>query len=144
MELFEKFFIARTVLALSQQEAAEQAGIKQATVSILERGGRDAVPEAYIQFLYTKGIDMNWLFNTDENTRNVFRKVKHISKSDKGLSEETDVTVDKNVFLNQELLETKKLTYSGIKHVDKVLVELLTEIKKLNSGLLQHTSDNGK
>lgn len=32
--------------------------------------------------------------------------------------------------LSQELLETKKLTYSGIKQVYKVLNELLTKIKK--------------
>ncbi len=74
MDLFDKLFVIRRLLSLSQKEAAEQAGIKQPIISILERGERDDIPTAYIEFLYKSGIDLNWVFNEDTDVANVFRK----------------------------------------------------------------------
>jgi transcriptional regulator with XRE-family HTH domain len=128
MDFFEKLYIARTLLSLNQKEAAEQAGIHPVTIGILERGERNAMPEAYATFLYKNGIDLNWVFNKDDNDGNVFRKEENINNSaDKLLNE----YVDKNIFINQELLETKHLTYTLIKHLGKLHNEL-SEIKKLN------------
>ena len=76
MDFFEKLYIARTLLSLNQKEAGEQAGINQVTIGILERGERNAIPEAYANFLYKNGVDLNWVFNKDDNEGNVFRKKK--------------------------------------------------------------------
>jgi len=128
MDFFEKLYIARTLLSLNQKEAAEQAGINPVTIGALERGERNTMPEAYATFLYKNGIDLNWIFNKDDNEGNVFRKEENINNSTEKLLNER---VDKNIFINQELLETKHLTYTLIKHLEKLHNEL-SEIKKLN------------
>ena len=128
MDFFEKLYIARTLLSLNQKEAAEQAGINPVTIGVLERGEKNAMPEAYATFLYKNGIDLNWIFNKDDNEGNVFRKEENINDSaDKLLNG----SVDKNIFINQELLETKHLSYTLIKHLEKLHNEL-SEIRKLN------------
>lgn len=128
MDFFEKLYIARTLLSLNQKEAAEQAGINPVTIGVLERGERNAMPEAYATFLYKNGIDLNWVFNKDDNDGNAFRKEENINNSTDKL---LNVDAGKNIFINQELLETKHLTYTLIKHVEKLHIEL-SKIKKLN------------
>jgi transcriptional regulator with XRE-family HTH domain len=128
MDFFEKLYIARTLLSLNQKEAAEQAGVNPVTIGILERGEKNTVPEAYATFLYKNGIDLNWIFNEDDNEGNVFRKEDNINNSaDKLLK----ANVDKNTFINQELLETKHLTYTLIKYLEKLHNEL-SKLNKLN------------
>jgi transcriptional regulator with XRE-family HTH domain len=128
MDFFEKLYIARTLLSLNQKEAAEQAGINPVTIGVLERGERNTMPEAYATFLYKNGIDLNWVFNKDDNEGNVFRKEENINNSAEKLLNEG---AGKNTFINQELLETKHLTYTLIKHLEKLHNEL-SEIRKLN------------
>jgi len=72
MLFFEKLLTARRLLALTQKEASEQAGINQATLSILEKGERKFIPTEYLQFLYKKGIDINWIINENNRTDNIF------------------------------------------------------------------------
>jgi transcriptional regulator with XRE-family HTH domain len=72
MLFFEKLLTARRLLALTQKEASEQAGINQATLSILEKGERKFIPTEYLQFLYRKGIDINWIINENNRTDNIF------------------------------------------------------------------------
>jgi transcriptional regulator with XRE-family HTH domain len=127
MDFFEKLYIARTLLSLNQKEAAEQAGINPVTIGVLERGEKNTVPEAYATFLYKNGIDLNWIFNEDDNEGNVFRKEENNNSADKLLNG----SVDKNIFVNQELLATKHLSYTLIKHLEKLHNEL-SEIRKLN------------
>ena len=128
MDFFEKLYIARTLLSLNQKEAAEQAGINPVTIGVLERGEKNAMPEAYATFLYKNGIDLNWVFNKDDKDEHVFRTQENTGHStDKVLH----VDSDKNIFINKELLETKHLTYTLIKHLEKLHNEL-SEIKKLN------------
>ena len=127
MDFFEKLYIARTLLSLNQKEAAELAGINPVTIGVLERGEKNTMPEAYATFLYKNGIDLNWIFNKDDNEGNVFRKENINNSADKLLNG----GVDKNIFINQELLETKHLTYTLIKHLEKLHNEL-SEIRKLN------------
>lgn len=74
MNAFDRLFIARTFLSLSQKEAAEQAGINAASVSIMERGEKKFIPTEYLQFLYTKGVDINWIFSDSNDTSLIFRK----------------------------------------------------------------------
>ena len=127
MDFFEKLYIARTLLSLNQKEAAEQAGINPVTIGVLERGERNTMPEAYATFLYKNGIDLNWIFNEDDNEGNVFRKEENKNSADKLLPG----SVDKNIFINQELLETKHLSYTLIKHLEKLHNEL-SQIRKIN------------
>ena len=129
MDFFEKLYIARTLLSLNKKEAAEQAGINPVTIGVLERGEKNNVPEAYATFLYKNGIDLNWIFNEDDNEGNVFRKEENIDNSaDKSILKGS---IDKNIFINQELLETKHLSYTLIKHLEKLHSEL-SEIRKIN------------
>ncbi len=73
MKVIENLFIARTLLALNQREAAEQAGIAQTIISLLERGEKKFIPTEYLQFLYNKGVDLNWLFNEKNHSAEIFR-----------------------------------------------------------------------
>ena len=72
MLIFEKLLTARRLLALTQKEASEQAGINQATLSILEKGERKFIPTEYLLFLYKKGIDINWIIDENNRTDNIF------------------------------------------------------------------------
>ena len=81
MDLYDKLFVIRRLIGLSQKEAAEQSGINQATISILERGERSNLPNAYVDFLYRNGIDINWIFNNDNDTTNAFRKKENHSSA---------------------------------------------------------------
>lgn len=74
MNAFDRLFIARTFLSLSQKEAAEQAGINAAAISVMERGEKKFIPTEYLVFLYDKGIDLNWIFSDSNDTSLVFRK----------------------------------------------------------------------
>src|SRR5664279_349510 len=127
MDFFEKLYIARTLLSLNKKEAAEKAGINPVTLGVLERGEKNTVPEAYATFLYKIGIDLNWIFNEDDNEGNVFRKEENKNSADKLLPG----SVDKNIFINQELLDTKHLSYTLIKHLEKLHNEL-SQIRKIN------------
>ena len=126
MDCFEKLYVARTLLSLNQKEAGELSGINPVTIGVLERGEKNTVPQAYATFLYKNGIDLNWIFNEDDNEGNVFRKEENNS-ADKLING----NVDKNIFINQELLETKHLSYTLIKHLEKLHHEL-SEIRKIN------------
>lgn len=86
------------------------------------------MPEAYATFLYKNGIDLNWVFNKDDKDEHVFRTQENSGRSSGKVS---NAEVDKNIFINQELLETKHLTYTLIKHLEKLHNEL-SEIKKPN------------
>ena len=72
MLFYEKLLTARRLLAISQKEASEEAGINQATLSILEKGERKFIPTEYLQFLYKKGIDINWIIDENNRTDNIF------------------------------------------------------------------------
>ena len=130
MDCFEKLYVARTLLSLNQKEAGELSGINPVTIGVLERGEKNTVPRAYATFLYKSGIDLNWIFNEDDNEGNVFRNDEINNSADKLIKE----NADKNIFINQELLETKHLNYTLIKHLEKLHSEL-SEIRKMNRKL---------
>ena len=127
MELFEKLFIARKLLSLKQKEAAELSGVKQSVISILERGERDTVPYEYFRFFYQKGIDINWFYDEEESLTNVFQsdKNKQLENAVFKLNENEDSE-------NQELHLPEILSLKNVGNLDKVLNELLSEIKHLN------------
>lgn len=126
MNAFEKLFIARTLLALNQKEAAEQAGIHPATLSILERGEKKFIPTEYLHFLHSKGIDINWIFSDTDNSNAVFRqeqlKIRHGSVSVKKIH-------------NEECADTRVVIHKHNMLPDIELKEILEELKKLNTHL---------
>jgi DNA-binding XRE family transcriptional regulator len=78
MNAFDKIYIARNALSLKQTEAAKQAGLRQCVVSVLERGEKRFIPTEYISFLFKKGIDLNWIFNDEDNrAAAIFRDLVH-------------------------------------------------------------------
>ena len=126
MDLHEKLFIVRKLLSLRQKDAAIESGVNQTVLSILERGERDAVPYDYFLFLYNKGIDINWFFNSTENMDSILRnKEKELIKND-------DKKQQEFVSMNQHLWVSEVLALKNVRNLDKVLNELLYEIKHLN------------
>lgn len=129
MDFFEKLYIARSLLSSTHKEAADQSGVNPVTIGILERGERNAIPVAYAHFLYKNGIDLNWIFNNnDESAANVFRKEEKIDDAGNKLSDHPDQT---NTFIQHQLVETIHLTYTLTKHLEKLHVEL-SKMKRLN------------
>lgn len=126
MQFHEKLFIIRKLLALNQKEAANQSGINSAVLCMLEQGDKDVVPFDYFKFLYQKGIDINWFFNPSENIEDAFRnEVKdNIDIENKNKKE--------YVSMNQHLWVSEILALKNVTKLDKVLNELLFEIKHLN------------
>ena len=127
MDLFEKLYISRKLLTIKQKDAAEQSGVRQAIISIIERGERDAVPNEYFKFLYKKGIDLNWFFNEEEDD---IAKAFRIDKSSK--LNVVDSNGLKNLSYSQNHWTEENLTLRKVVNLDKVLNELLSEIKHLN------------
>ena len=124
MEVFEKLFIARKLLSLKQKEAAEQSGVSQTNLSILERGEKVAIPIEYFKFLYKKGIDLNWFYNEEDDVSNIFRKEEDVLKKIAN-------TRASSVLMNQHLWVPEILSLKNVQNLDKVLTELLLEIKHL-------------
>jgi len=114
-------------LSLNHKEAGEQAGINQVTVGILERGERNAIPVSYANFLYRNGIDLNWVFNNNNDAdKNIFRSEESINTKDKlpGQPGHTNI-------INRQLLETIHLTYTLTRQLEKLHTEL-SKMKRLN------------
>ncbi|MFA0963580.1 XRE family transcriptional regulator [Roseivirga sp. BDSF3-8] len=65
-EIFNKLRAIRKIIGLKQVQMAEQTGITQRDVSLLENGKKTFIPIKYIRFLNEKGIDLNWLFDDNE------------------------------------------------------------------------------
>ncbi|TGE20643.1 helix-turn-helix domain-containing protein [Hymenobacter aquaticus] len=47
---------------LTQLEMAQASGLSQRDISQLENGRKEGIPKEYIQFLHSRGVDLNWLF----------------------------------------------------------------------------------
>ena len=63
MSIADKIKEGREKLGLSQRQFADLIGVTQNSVSLIEGGQKKFVPNAYIEFLYQKGYDINTLFD---------------------------------------------------------------------------------
>lgn len=63
MEWYKKLLQLRNQLGDSQEEFGNRLGIKQAHISIMEKGNRKNVPWECIEFLIQKGFDLNTFFD---------------------------------------------------------------------------------
>jgi transcriptional regulator with XRE-family HTH domain len=63
MDVYQKIKNVRTDLGLKQSEMAEILGIHQRDVSKLENGNKKYIPKEYMEFLVSRGYDVNTLFN---------------------------------------------------------------------------------
>lgn len=61
-----KLKIARELANVSQTEAAAMSGVNQKDISLLEAGKKKFIPNEYIQFLYKVGVDINTLFDDNQ------------------------------------------------------------------------------
>ena len=71
-ELFipEKLKKARVLLRLSQSELAEAVAMQQKDISLHEnKSTKTLIPVRYLLFLYSKGIDINTLFDATTEVR---------------------------------------------------------------------------
>lgn len=138
MNSFEKLFIARTLLSLNQKEAAEQAGIHPASLSILERGEKKFIPTEYLHFLHSKGIDINWIFSDSNSTSAVFRTdgKKQETNPDKSISQIYSEGSLQALLTGKEQPDTKVIIHKHNTVADHSLKEILEELRKLNSNLI--------
>lgn len=56
----------RLLLGLSQEDAARSCGITQRDISQLETGKKVFIHTEYIQYLHSRGVDLNTLFSESE------------------------------------------------------------------------------
>ena len=47
---------------MTQLELAQASGLSQRDISQLENGRKEGLPKEFIQFLHSRGVDLNWLF----------------------------------------------------------------------------------
>ena len=146
MLFFEKLLTARRLLALSQKEAAEQAGINQATLSILEKGERKFIPTEYLQFLYKKGIDINWIINENNRTDNIFhnnflpndaadKRPEHVHKMKYDDKKLQPLFPKSLLTANQDYQHTYTLATKEEPELAGFFKEVLQELKKLNENM---------
>lgn len=134
MNAFEKLFIARTLLSLNQREAAEQAGIHPASLSILERGEKKFIPTEYLHFLHSKGIDINWIFSDSTNTNTIFRMSP---EQDAATAHRKSYEQDsiQSILTGNDKAATKVIIHKHNTVSDDNLKAILEELKKLNTHL---------
>lgn len=144
MRVIDKLFVVRTLLSLSQTEAAQEAGINQTSISLLERGEKKFIPTEYLQFLYNKGIDINWLFNENNNNAEIFRAGGAATVlppvppiPDDSLSS----FIIKGMNKTNEA-ETKKIKHEYSFDMTPEFKEILQELKKLNQNLEKQSLTN--
>ncbi len=137
MDLAEKLYTVRKLISLNQREAAEKAGLKQATISIIERGERNSLPNDYLEFLHSKGIDLNWLFGTENDVALAFRG-STFSKQPVNFASNMANLVRTDEKLKSGTMTTNNIKASGeiMKNFERILGKLLQEIEQLNSTLL--------
>ncbi|MFP5042739.1 helix-turn-helix domain-containing protein [Parasediminibacterium sp. JCM 36343] len=140
MLFFEKLLIARRLLSLSQREASEQSGINQATLSILERGERKFIPTEYLQFLYKKGIDINWIFDEFSRTDNIFHNnflPVSIQENEKGQPQYSEASLKSllpRAGIKKHSAHEKENPQNDIE-LSGFFTEILQELRKLNDSL---------
>jgi len=54
------------LLGISQEDAARSCGISQRDISQLENGKKVFIHTEYIQYLHSRGVDLNSLFSDNE------------------------------------------------------------------------------
>lgn len=71
-----KLRLAREFIGLSQQDVANQIGLTQCIISLLESKGRKQISIAYLTFLVEKGVNLNLLFDCNVLPSEFFLKLK--------------------------------------------------------------------
>ncbi|MCB2379965.1 helix-turn-helix domain-containing protein [Hymenobacter sp. BT635] len=56
----------RQEFKMTQLELAQASGLSQRDISQLENGRKEGLPKEFIQFLHSRGVDLNWLFTDPE------------------------------------------------------------------------------
>jgi len=64
-----RFKEARALIGVSQIVAAQESGLSQRDISQIENDIKEFIPTQYIQYLNRSGININSLFNQDENVQ---------------------------------------------------------------------------
>lgn len=65
MNVYDKIKEARMSLGQTQTMFAKEIGVTQKDVSKLEKGDKKFIPNEYIDYLISKGFDINTLFNSN-------------------------------------------------------------------------------
>ena len=63
LELHTRLKIARKDLNLNQIEIAKDLGIQQKSISDIENGKIQNIPNTYIFYFYKKGVSLEWLYD---------------------------------------------------------------------------------
>lgn len=104
-KVFNKIKIIRESLGLTQAEMAINAGVNRSDISKLENGEKKFIDISIVQYLNTRGVDMNELFSEEEKINIVSNQQATSLKQHKsypllpieafaGISSQTDYSVN--------------------------------------------------
>ncbi|MDR0791688.1 MAG: hypothetical protein LBE82_00150 [Chitinophagaceae bacterium] len=95
------------LLHLTQSEMAEQAGIRQKDVSLLEAGKRAFIPTSYISFICKMGIDLNSIFDDTVTTTKRSEDKAEEKKIHSGMTEQLLSAKDDIIRLQKDNMQQK-------------------------------------
>lgn len=72
MKIGNKLKIIRHIKDISQLEFAEACGLTQSDISKIEADGKKFVPTSVLMYLVSINVNLNWLFDAEENDRPIF------------------------------------------------------------------------
>ena len=84
---------ARNKLGLKQSDVATDLGIKQKSISEIENGHIQNIPNTYIYYFFEKSISLEWIYGKDKN---MFVQDKIINKNEEKNKENSDNKVAKS------------------------------------------------
>ncbi len=122
--IFERLKQAREGLSLSQKDAAEESGVSQKDISLLENGKREFIPNRYILFLSNRGIDLNSIFNEK-------REVAFVHPIDGNEEEKIAPKTAPNIAPNEENGPLSKSAQEQLQEYDSRLKSLENNMKDI-------------
>ena len=120
MKWFKKIRVMREMEGLKQGVFADELGILQKEVSVLESGGKKFLPERYITYLIDKNYDLNSLFDENLPLQKNSYDVRKVSEEaavydTKGLDNINEGKRD--ILITNLITEYNENNYSGIEGI---------------------------
>lgn len=120
MEWFRKIRLMREMEGLKQGVFADELGILQKEVSVLESGGKKFLPERYITYLIDKKYDLNSLFDESLPLQKLSDDVRKVSEETAVYSTKTLDNIsdgERDMLINDLITQYNENNYRGIEGI---------------------------
>jgi len=120
MEWFKKIRLMREMEGLKQGVFADELGILQKEVSVLESGGKKFLPERYITYLIDKKYDLNSLFDETLPLQKLSDDVRKVSEESAVYSTKSldNISIEeRNALINDLIIQYNENNYRGIEGI---------------------------